>query len=104
MELKTSAALRRENDRFVFDRKLMKYWIQSFLLGVPKIIVGFRDQEGILESVEELQTMNIPYDVQRRGYAKWDGNVCIKFTSLFLDCKPDMLPSDPTSQMLTFTT
>jgi RAT1-interacting protein len=75
------------NDQFVFDRKLMKYWIQSFLLGVPKIIVGFRTRDGILAKIEEFQTMNIPYAVQGRGLAKWDGNVCIRFTALFLECK-----------------
>jgi hypothetical protein len=31
--------------------------------------------------------MSLPYEVQRRGMAKWDGNVCIKFASLFLECK-----------------
>ncbi|KAK4152632.1 RAI1 like PD-XK nuclease-domain-containing protein [Chaetomidium leptoderma] len=85
VELKTSAEIRSHNDQFSFDRKLMKYWIQSFLLGVPKIIVGFRTQDGILRNVEEFKTMSIPYDVQRRGKAKWDGNACIKFTSLFLE-------------------
>lgn len=87
VELKTSAEIRNHNDQFVFDRKLMRYWIQSFLLGVPKIIVGFRTPEGILRKVDEFQTMNIPYTVQGRGMAKWDGNVCIKFTIIFLECK-----------------
>ncbi|KAK3308080.1 RAI1 like PD-XK nuclease-domain-containing protein [Chaetomium strumarium] len=87
VELKTSAEITSYNDQFVFDRKLMKFWIQSFLLGVPKIIVGFRSKNGMLTSVEEFQTMNIPYAVQRRGMAKWDGNVCIKFAALFLECK-----------------
>lgn len=64
----------------------MRYWIQSFLLGVPKIIVGFRTQGGILSGVEEFSTLSMPQDVQRRKTAKWDGNVCIKFASLFLDC------------------
>ncbi|AEO56901.1 hypothetical protein MYCTH_2143293 [Thermothelomyces thermophilus ATCC 42464] len=85
VELKTSAEIRNHNDQFKFDRKLMRYWIQSFLLGVPKIIVGFRTQDGILSRVEEFRTMSIPHEVQRRGLAKWDGNVCIRFTSLFLD-------------------
>jgi hypothetical protein len=70
----------------------MRYWIQSFLLGVPKIIVGFRTQDGILSNVEEFKTMSLPHDVQRRGMAKWDGNVCIKFTSLFLECKTPFAP------------
>ena len=91
VELKTSAEMHTHNHRMNFDRKLMKYWIQSFLLGVPKIIVGFRSQDGILGRVEEFQTMTIPDDVQRRGTARWDGKVCIKFTSLFLDCKTPFL-------------
>ncbi|KAK4148111.1 RAI1 like PD-XK nuclease-domain-containing protein [Dichotomopilus funicola] len=85
VELKTSAEIRGSNDQFKFDRKLMRYWIQSFLLGVPKIIVGFRNMDGILTQVEELKTISIPDEVQRRGMARWDGNVCIKFTSLFLE-------------------
>ncbi|KAK4127754.1 RAI1-domain-containing protein [Parathielavia appendiculata] len=85
VELKTSAEIRNQNEQFRFDRRALKYWIQSFLLGVPKIIVGFRNQDGILTSVQEFQTMSLPYEVQRRGMAKWDGNVCIKFATLFLD-------------------
>ncbi|KAL2127595.1 hypothetical protein VTI74DRAFT_10441 [Chaetomium olivicolor] len=85
VELKTSAEIRTESDQMRFDRKLMKFWIQSFLLGVPKIIVGFRTRSGTLTSIQEFQTMAIPYDVRRRGLAQWDGNVCIKFATLFLD-------------------
>lgn len=87
VELKTSAEIRDQRDQANFDRKLLKYWIQSFLLGVPKIIVGFRTQDGTLVRIEEFQTMNIPKEVQQRRLANWDGNVCIKFTSVFLDCK-----------------
>ncbi|KAL2023822.1 hypothetical protein VTK56DRAFT_1089 [Thermocarpiscus australiensis] len=86
VELKTSDDIRNPGDQHAFDRKLMKIWIQSFLLGVPKVIVGFRSrQDGILRRIQEFQTMTIPYEVQNRGLAKWDGNVCIKFTSLFLE-------------------
>ncbi len=99
VELKTSAEMHTHNHRLAFDRKLMKYWIQSFLLGVPKIIVGFRSQDGILGRVEEFQTMTIPDDVQRRGTARWDGKVCIKFTSLFLDCKILCLLVSPVSRL-----
>ena len=70
-----------------FERKLLKFWAQSFLLGVPKIIVGFRDKDGILRRLEELETQNIPGEVKRRGRGTWDGNICINFTALLLDCK-----------------
>ncbi len=70
-----------------FERKLLKFWIQSFLLGVPKIIVGFRSRDGLLQRLDEIETASIPATVQRRGRAGWDGNTCINFASAFLDCE-----------------
>ncbi|KAI4276732.1 MAG: hypothetical protein LQ337_002307 [Flavoplaca oasis] len=70
VELKTAATPLSDRDVLKYERKLLKVWIQSFLLGVPKIIVGFRSKEGILQSLEELETSQIPraekYD-RRRG-------------------------------------
>lgn len=70
-----------------FERKLMKFWIQSFLLGVPKIIVGYRDQGGILRKIEEIQTESIPAKTMQRGVQSWNADMCINFASNFLDCK-----------------
>jgi len=88
VELKTSADIRNDRDMVTFERKLMKFWIQSFLLGVPKIIVGFRTPDGILKRVEEMDTASIPGTVKRRGKGTWDGNMCINFASALLDCEP----------------
>ena len=65
----------------------MKYWIQSFLLGVPKIIVGFRTRDGVLVDVNEIDTLRIPDIVKSRPNPRWDGNMCVNFASAFLDCK-----------------
>ena len=70
-----------------YERKLLKFWIQSFLLGVPKIIVGFRTKDGILERLEELETSGIPGTVKKKGKGSWDGNTCIGFAAAFLDCR-----------------
>lgn len=70
-----------------FERKLLKFWAQSFLLGVPKIIVGFRNAHGILERVQELETKDIPGNVKKKGKMTWDGNLCINFAAGFLECK-----------------
>ena len=69
-----------------YERKLLKFWIQSFLLGVPKIIVGFRSKDGVLLRTEELKTNDIPGTVKRRGMNSWDGNLCINFAAALLDC------------------
>ncbi|KAF4628497.1 hypothetical protein G7Y89_g9656 [Cudoniella acicularis] len=86
VELKTSADIRNDRDMVTFERKLMKFWIQSFLLGVPKIVVGFRTPDGFLKRVEEMDTASIPGTVKRRGKGTWDGNMCINFASSLLDC------------------
>ncbi|CAJ2508006.1 Uu.00g091920.m01.CDS01 [Anthostomella pinea] len=85
IELKTSVEIRDDRSMNNFERKLMKFWIQSFLLGVPKIIVGFRSQQGILTKLEEIQTAKIPETAAKRGVKSWDANMCINFASAFLE-------------------
>lgn len=87
VELKTTAEIRNDRDMLKYERKLLKFWAQSFLLGVPKIVVGFRDEHGVLRQLEELATHEIPGFVKRRGKGTWDGNICINFTAQLLDCK-----------------
>ncbi|KAH6686293.1 RAI1 protein [Plectosphaerella plurivora] len=87
VELKTSAEMRPGNHRDVenFHRKLLKFWLQSFLLGVPKIIVGFRTQHGILSSLQEIQTATIPDTIARQERPAWNGDMCINFGADFLE-------------------
>jgi hypothetical protein len=87
VELKTSAEIRNDRDMLKYERKLLKFWAQSFLLGVPTIIVGFRDQQGIVHRLEELDTASIPGKVKKVGRGSWDGNICINFAAAFFDCK-----------------
>ena len=87
VELKTTAEVQNERDNIKLERKLLKFWAQSFLLGVPKIVVGYRSPQGMLLRVEEMETQSIPDKVQLQGKRMWDGQTCINFTSSFLDCK-----------------
>lgn len=79
----------------------MKFWIQSFLLGVPKIIVGFRTRDGVLVDVKEIETHNIPQTVNSRQGARWNADMCVNFAGEFLECKPmscssrRMVPAPP---------
>ena len=65
----------------------MKWWIQSFLLGVPKIIAGFRTRDGILSEVRELETHKIPETVNSTPNPSWNADMCVNFASAFLECK-----------------
>ncbi|KAK8929540.1 Decapping nuclease RAI1 [Metarhizium anisopliae] len=85
VELKTTAEIRSDHDMDNFHRKLMKFWIQSFLLGVPKIIVGFRTRDGVLVDVKEIETHNIPQTVNSRQGARWNADMCVNFAGEFLE-------------------
>lgn len=75
-----------------FERKLNRFWAQSFLLGVPKIIVGYRSRQGILTDVGEIETMRIP-NMVKKGSRAWDGNVCVNFAASFLSFLKDTITS-----------
>ncbi|KAK8100918.1 dhp1-interacting protein [Apiospora kogelbergensis] len=94
VELKTSAAIQNERGMQNFERKLMKFWIQSFLLGVPNIIVGFRDQGGILRKIEEIRTESIPAKAKQRNVQSWNADMCINFASGFLDWLRQVINDD----------
>jgi len=87
IELKTSAEpgnLSNLRETVKYERKLLRYWAQSFLLGVPKIMVGYRTPDGFLTRIAEFETQRIPAQV-KRGAHTWDGNLCINLTAAFLE-------------------
>ncbi|OAA61702.1 dhp1-interacting protein [Niveomyces insectorum RCEF 264] len=67
VELKTSQVVDGPRDLAAFERKLLKFWLQSFLLGVPTIVVGFRSRAGRLVRLEEIATATIPGTVRQRA-------------------------------------
>ena len=49
VEVKTSGSMRTAESRCNFrERKLIKYWIQSYVAGVPTVVVGYRSEDGVL--------------------------------------------------------
>ncbi|KAF8631369.1 hypothetical protein AX15_002425 [Amanita polypyramis BW_CC] len=76
VELKTSQGILNEGDADRFDKKLLRFYFQSFLLGVPDIVVGFRNQSGTLTGLQHFQTMQIPRMVRGRSGA-WNPLLCM---------------------------
>mgnify|MGYP001072088581 CR=1 FL=1 len=80
IELKTSAVLDSDRADTSFRRhRLLKYWAQSFLIGVPSVVVGFRDAEGRLRELETFRTSQLPKMAREVHGATWDPNVCLRF-------------------------
>lgn len=83
VELKTSLSIRNASDEARFEKKLLKFYLQSFLLGVPEIIVGFRTPSGRLTTVQLLRTVEIPRLVRGKPGA-WDPSICLEWGDRFL--------------------
>ncbi|KAI5293751.1 decapping endonuclease targeting mRNA [Ascosphaera acerosa] len=94
VELKTTAEVHNARQASKYQLKLLNFWAQSFLLGVPKIVVGVRDERGILRRIEEIATHDIPALVKQTGSNAWDGNICINFTAAFLAWLKETITSD----------
>ncbi|RKP14123.1 RAI1 like PD-XK nuclease-domain-containing protein [Piptocephalis cylindrospora] len=79
VELKTSKLIKNDRDVRSFERyKLLKFWAQCFLPGIPRIVVGFRDEAGVVRKIQTIQTMEIPRMVRHQSHG-WDASVCLKF-------------------------
>ncbi|GIY86648.1 decapping and exoribonuclease protein [Caerostris darwini] len=92
-ELKTSRIITTERQHINFCRfKLMKWWLQSFLVGIPNVICGFRDDSGI---VRKLEIFPIP-EIPRMSQNKWSPSSLLNFSSCFLDfVKKCVVKDDP---------
>lgn len=63
--------------------KQIKWWCQSFLVGIQDVLVGLRDDKGIVYRIEEQRVSEMP------GYAKqfrdhWTPAICMQFLNDFL--------------------
>ncbi|XP_017540602.1 decapping and exoribonuclease protein [Pygocentrus nattereri] len=94
VELKTSAEICTPKQRSNFHRyKLLKWWAQSFLPGVPRIVAGFRDHDGVVVSVETFHISKISQLIKNE-YNCWKPTVCMNFCSDFLSFVKSVVKED----------
>ncbi|KAI8992593.1 RAI1 like PD-XK nuclease-domain-containing protein [Pilobolus umbonatus] len=98
IELKTSRVIETNKHQYSFDRyKLLKFWAQSFLVGVPRIMCGFRDDNGQIKHIQKYKTLEIPRMVREKSNT-WDASVCLNFADQLLDwIKGVVVVDDPTT-------
>lgn len=75
VELKTTAVLRRPQDEVHFEKKMLRFFLQSYLLGVDRVLVGFRDQRGFLQATHDFKTVEMPGLLKGKPHA-WDRGGC----------------------------
>lgn len=59
-ELKTSRIVEQPRQLISMKRfKFLKWWCQSFLVGIEDILCGFRDDKGMVRKVENYNVQNL---------------------------------------------
>ncbi|XP_029657264.1 decapping and exoribonuclease protein [Octopus sinensis] len=85
IELKTSREIYNKSQDDNFKRfKLIKWWGQSFLIGVPTIVCGFRDDDGIVHRLQKYHINMLP-NLAKDLPNSWYPKVCINFLDQFLN-------------------
>ncbi|XP_076020686.1 decapping and exoribonuclease protein [Genypterus blacodes] len=102
VELKTSAEICTPKQRSNFHRfKLLKWWAQSFLPGVPRVVAGFRDHEGVVVAMETFQVSKISQLIKNE-YNCWKPTVCMNFCCDFLSFVRSLVTEDNPSVVYLF--
>lgn len=91
IELKTAVQPLHAGQVRRFEQKLLRFWAQSFLLGVPAVVVGFRRANPpIIDTVQRFETMAIPRMVRPtpappasalQPPPPWEAQVCLAFAA-----------------------
>ncbi|XP_037074049.1 decapping and exoribonuclease protein-like isoform X2 [Pollicipes pollicipes] len=80
VELKTSREVDNQRQRNTLRRfKMLKWWAQSFLVGIERVVVGFRDDDGVVHRLHAYSTRQLPKDQDF-----WSPAVCMNFADALL--------------------
>ncbi|KAF0299349.1 Decapping and exoribonuclease protein [Amphibalanus amphitrite] len=94
--------------------KMLKWWAQSFLVGIERVVVGFRDDDGTVHRLHAYATKQLPKEqvrnqhqaaAQRTGkelFAQqlprqqdfWSPSVCMNFAAAFLAWAAEQVTGD----------
>ena len=65
VELKTTKEVNTDRERQILHKfKFQKWWCQSFLVGIPRVICGYRDDAGVVRTVQTFAVSNMPNQCQ----------------------------------------
>ncbi|KAL7633295.1 UNVERIFIED_CONTAM: hypothetical protein RMT77_016400 [Armadillidium vulgare] len=81
IELKTCKELVNQREINNFYRfRLRKWWAQSYLVGIPRVICGFRNLKGVVHSLKSFNVDEMP----SMSKIHWDKDVMFNFLNEFL--------------------
>jgi len=65
-----------------YKNKARNFWCQSFLVGIDKVFVGLRNDNGIVNEVTSYTLKELSDQAKQKNY--WHGTVCMNFLNDFL--------------------
>lgn len=91
VEIKTQEMLKDKIKKTNFRKfKLCKWWAQSYLAGIPRVMTGFRDYRGYVTNLAILETQQMPKLAAQENYA-WTVEVMTGFLEKFLTHIRDLM-------------
>ncbi|CCU97772.1 unnamed protein product [Malassezia sympodialis ATCC 42132] len=84
VELKTNLPVVTPEDQTKLDIKMLRIYMQSYLLGVRSVVIGFRDAQGTLLSHQTYRTADLPRLVRGRP-GQWNPNDNLAYGANILD-------------------
>jgi RAT1-interacting protein len=96
IEVKTSMSIKNDRDAERFETKMLRFYMQSFLLGISKVVVGFRDHRGYLVTHQDFETLAMPRAVRGKPHA-WDPTACLNLASQLISSIRSYITEDSQS-------
>jgi len=91
IEIKTQSELRDKNRKSNFRKyKLSKWWAQSYLAGIPRVMTAFRDDRGFVNLLEVIETQAMPRVAAQESYS-WTPQTMMGFLERFLTFIRDVM-------------
>ena len=78
--------------------KLIKWWAQSYLIGVPKIICGYKNDDHIVDQIESMNVHQIP----QQCAPFWSRRQCLNFLNQFLSFVQKTVTEDDPNRVILF--
>lgn len=99
LEIKTTRTIdnQRQWDNMV-RLKMFKWWAQCYLIGIPSVVCGYRDDNLMVREMEILQVSEMP----KMGAKFWSPSVCLRFLNRFLDFVKQIVTEDDADTMFEF--
>ncbi|XP_001605161.1 decapping and exoribonuclease protein [Nasonia vitripennis] len=81
VELKTNRVIKNSYQEQNYRRKLLKWWCQSFLVGIDEVIYGTRTDQGKVFELDNVKVTEMP----KIARAFWNASECMNFCNDFLN-------------------